>query len=258
MVDVNEAYEEPNDFRNPSGTLVCGICGEPKETEPYANGIRFPILHAHQLQTLVSHKETDEQRAARIKRNRERCFAGEFYEEGQRDWFSAADFETDKDALTECEAFVRSFPESKRTKSGAGLLLFGHVGRGKTFLAGCVANALLDMGYSVLMTSTRRIRSMIERSYGSQNEVIERLCKLDLVILDDMFRDKDTEAGREIVFDVTDALYKMRVPIIVTTNASVESLKYPPEPMRPVVDRVKERCRRVEVTGPNRRQVKAA
>ena len=106
------------------------------------------------------------------------------------------------------------------------------------------------------MTSTRRIRSEIDRTYGSQNDVLDRLCRNDLVVLDDLFRDKDTEAGREVLFTVVDALYKMRVPVIVTTNLSKDSLTFPNEGDAAVVERLKERCRRVEVAGPNRRQVR--
>ena len=36
-------------------------------------------------------------------------------------------------------------------KSNIGLLLFGDVGTGKSFLAGCIANALLDQDVPVLI-----------------------------------------------------------------------------------------------------------
>lgn len=250
------SYEEPGDFRNPEGMLVCGYCGKPKETEPYANGVRFPIVHDHQLQALVRHEETAEELSERIGRNRARCFAGEFAEEGIRDTFDSAALDTDQAALQECQSFVKRFSQERMAKTGAGLILFGQVGRGKTFLAGCVCNALLDEGWRCLMTSTRRIRSEIDRTYGSQNDVLDRLCRNDLVVLDDLFRDKDTEAGREVLFTVVDALYKMRVPVIVTTNLSKDSLTFPNEGDAAVVERLKERCRRVEVAGPNRRQVR--
>lgn len=252
---MNEPYEEPGDFRNPDGVLVCGYCGKPKEHE--VGGVRFPVLHDHQLGSLFRHEETDEEREQRVRRNRERCFGGIFAEEGARDFFDAASPDTDQAALQECQSLVNRFAEERVAKTGSGLILFGQVGRGKTFLAGCICNALTDAGWRCLMTSTSRIRSEIDRSFGSQNDVLEKLCRHDLVVLDDLFRDKDTEAGRELVFSVVDALYKMRVPVVATTNVTADGLTYPPEPMRPVVDRLKERCRRVEVKGPNRRQMSA-
>lgn len=248
-------YAEPGDFEDPEGILVCGFCGRPKEHR--CGGMVFPVVHDHQLRDLSSHRETAEERARRIEANRSRCFAGEFCEEGERDRFELADPDSPFEALQECRSFVATFADQRKGRQGRGMILYGPVGRGKTFLAGCVCNALLDEGWRCLMTSTRRIRGDIERSYGSQNDVVERLCRNDLVVLDDLFRDRDTEAGRETVFTVVDALYKMRVPVIVTTNMRSESLTFPSDADQPVVERLKERCHRIAVEGPNKRQSRA-
>ena len=248
-------YAEPGDFENPDGILICGFCGKPKEVR--CEGVAFPVVHDHQLADMTRHEETDEEKAKRIENNRTRCFAGEFVEEGERDRFELADDDSPQVALQECRTFVATFADQRKGKQGRGMILHGPVGRGKTFLAGCVCNALLDEGWKCLMTSTRRIRGEIERSYGSQNDVLERLCKNDLVVLDDLFRDRDTETGRETVFTVVDALYKMRVPVIVTTNMRADSLTFPSDADQPVVERLKERSHRIAVDGPNRRQSKA-
>ena len=242
---------EPGDFESPDGTLVCGFCGKPKQT---ADG--FPIVHSHQLASLVRHEETQAERAERILRNRGRCFAGEFRGLEGCTLATAAE-DTDRDSAGAVMAYSRDFRAMR--KAGHGLLLFGPVGRGKTFLAACLCNVLLDGGWRCLMTSTRRIRSQVEGAYGSLNSVVESLCRHDLVVLDDLFRDRNTETGREIVFDVVDALYKARVPMVVTTNLSGDSIRYPSQADQPVVDRLKERCRRVEMPAslPNRRQVAA-
>ena len=44
-----------------------------------------------------------------------------------------------------------------RWKNGSGLLIWGDVGTGKSFFAGCIANALLEKGVPVLMTNFSRI-----------------------------------------------------------------------------------------------------
>jgi DNA replication protein DnaC len=38
-------------------------------------------------------------------------------------------------------------------QKNTGLLIWGNVGTGKSFIAGCIANALLDKGIPVLMTN---------------------------------------------------------------------------------------------------------
>ena len=42
-------------------------------------------------------------------------------------------------------------------KNATGLLLWGDVGTGKSFIAGCIANALLDKGVPVIMTNFARL-----------------------------------------------------------------------------------------------------
>ena len=48
-------------------------------------------------------------------------------------------------------AYVEHWKEAYRDNTG--LLLFGDVGTGKSFFAGCIANALLDRDVPVLMTN---------------------------------------------------------------------------------------------------------
>lgn len=244
-------YAEDGDWRDESGKLVCGECGLYKEALAEAGDGRTlvePVLHRHQL----GRPEEDEaQRAARVAGNRRACFSGEFSELAACTFESAAD--PDGWAFSQAEAFCSNFRGTRR--SGEGLILHGPCGRGKTFLAACVCNRLLDAGFRCLFTSTRRIRSQVESRYGSAEAMLSALRRNDLVVLDDLFRDRDTEWGRELVFDVVDSLYASRVPVVVTTNVSKAALACPSPRDQPVVDRLKERCHAVEMSGPNRRQV---
>ena len=244
-------YAEDGDWRDESGKLVCGECGLYKEALAEAADGRVlvePIVHEHQL---ARREEDEAQMASRVAGNRRACFAGGFSD------LAACTFESasrpDPLAFSQAEAFCANFRGTRR--SGEGLILHGPCGRGKTFLAACVCNRLLDAGWRCLFTSTRRIRSQVESRYGSTEAMLSALRRMDLVVLDDLFRDRDTEWGRELVFDVVDSLYASHVPVVVTTNVSRESLAYPREADQPVVDRLKERCHAVEMSGENRRQV---
>ena len=53
--------------------------------------------------------------------------------------------------MDKARAYVENWKEAY--KSNIGLLLFGDVGTGKSFFAGCIANALLDQDVPVLMTN---------------------------------------------------------------------------------------------------------
>ena len=66
-----------------------------------------------------------------------------------------------------------------------GLLLWGGVGTGKSFLAGCIANALMAQEVPVSMTNFARILNELNSSFSGRNEVVDRLCRYPLLIIDD-------------------------------------------------------------------------
>ena len=50
-----------------------------------------------------------------------------------------------------------------------GLLLWGGVGTGKSFLAGCIANALMEQEVSVRMTNFARIMNELNNGFSGRN-----------------------------------------------------------------------------------------
>lgn len=245
-------YWEHGDFEA-DGILICGMCGKPKEIV-YQNGVKFPIIHEHQLERICQKEPDPLEIVQRKERWRRACFAGEFRMLEDECRLSKADADTQPEALEAIDVFKRTMFENKTKKMGRGLIIYGFNGRGKTFIAGCLCNELLDKGYRILMTSTRRLRNQADEKFGSLNSIIEWLVKFDAVCLDDLFADKSTDTGREFMFNIVDALYKMRVPMIVTTNMSREYLMNPSDSDKPTIDRLKERCDKLELIGRNRRQ----
>jgi DNA replication protein DnaC len=53
--------------------------------------------------------------------------------------------------IKKAHSYVDHWQEMKQKNTG--LLIWGNVGTGKSFIAGCIANALLDKGIPVLMTN---------------------------------------------------------------------------------------------------------
>ena len=61
-------------------------------------------------------------------------------------------------------------------KENVGLLLMGPVGTGKSFFAGCIANALLEKGVPVLMTNFSRILNTLSgMHFEDRNQFIDSL-----------------------------------------------------------------------------------
>mgnify|MGYP002510609967 FL=1 len=84
-----------------------------------------------------------------------------------------------------------------------GYLLWGKVGTGKSYFAGCIANALMEREISVCMTNFALILNDLAAIYKDRNEYIDRLCRFPLLILDDFGMERSTE-----YVDRFDALYE--------------------------------------------------
>ena len=144
--------------------------------------------------------------------------------------------------------------------SSTGLLLWGNVGTGKSYIAGCIANALLDKGVPVIMTNFARLLNKLTDMYsGDRNAYIDSFKKYQLMIIDDLGMERDSEFAREQVFSVIDSRYRSQLPMIVTTNLSLEELKDTTDLSKArIYDRVMERCLPIKVNEQNIRELNQA
>lgn len=138
-----------------------------------------------------------------------------------------------------------------------GLLLWGEVGTGKTYFAACIANALVENCVSVKMTNFSTILNDLFYE-NDKNQYINRLNNHNLLIIDDLGIERDTEYALEQVYNIIDARYKSNKPLIVTTNLTITEIKNPIDTThKRIYDRVLEMCVPVKFDGENFRQQKA-
>ena len=142
-------------------------------------------------------------------------------------------------------------------KNSTGLLLWGDVGTGKSFIAGCIANALLDKGVPVIMTNFARLLNKLTDMYaGDRNAYIDSFKRYPLMIIDDLGVERNSEFAREQVFSVIDSRYRSELPMIVTTNLTLEELQQPEDLSRSrIYDRVLERCLPIRINDQNIREL---
>ena len=154
--------------------------------------------------------------------------------------------------------YVQHWEEFLNTSTG--LLLWGNVGTGKSCIAGCIANALLDKGVPVIMTNFARLLNKLTDMYsGDRNAYIDSFKKYPLMIIDDLGVERNSEFAREQVFSVIDSRYRSQLPMIVTTNLSLEELKYTTDLSRTrIYGRVLERCLPIRVNEQNIRELNQA
>lgn len=139
----------------------------------------------------------------------------------------------------------------------AGLVLWGDVGTGKTFFAACIANALVEQNVSVKMTNFSTILNDLF-SESDKNKYLDRLNDHSLLIIDDLGIERGTEYALEQVYNVIDTRYKSGKPLIITTNLTLDELKYPTDiPHKRIYDRVLGMCVPVMFNGTNFRKEEA-
>ncbi len=149
-----------------------------------------------------------------------------------------------------CERYAEKFPQMLRENRG--LLLFGSVGTGKTFAAACIANALMERGFSAVMTS------LVALVDGGSADLMPQINDADLLVLDDLGAERSTDYGLERLYAAVDARYRSGKPVIYTTNLPLEVLKKPRDARYTrIYDRILERCFPVEFRGVSRRKREA-
>lgn len=173
-------------------------------------------------------------------------------------------FEKDNGSVPQLEQARRYADHwQQMQEQGLGLLFWGKPGNGKTFAAGCIANALLETedihGPTVKMTTFGRVLSKLPGMSAPDKEwYLNSFLTCDLLILDDFGMERQTDYAREQVFNIIDGRYLSGKPLIVTTNLSLNELKQPGDiHQQRIYDRVLEMCIPVCFDGESLRQARA-
>ena len=138
-----------------------------------------------------------------------------------------------------------------------GYLFWGPVGTGKSFLADCIANALLEQEVTVKMTNFNTILNDLF-AVEDKTEYISSLNGYELLIIYDLGVERSSEYALENIFSVIDRRYQSRKPSIITTNLPLLQLKQETKiGKKRIYDRILERCISVKIDGISRREAMA-
>lgn len=240
------------DYIGEDGLLYCGKCHTKKQTEVMLFGtIRRPMCLC-KCEAEKRDKEEAERKQADFDRKIKDLRRTGFPESNMQEWTFENDDMTNSRVTNAMKKYVENFDEMK--KQGKGLLLYGSCGTGKTYAACEVANALIDKGYPVLVTNFARIINALQATFEKQ-EYIDSFNRFSLLVIDDLGIERNTEFAKEQVFNIIDSRYRAGLPMIITTNLSIDKIKKPDDIENGrIYDRILERCFPIEVSGQSRRR----
>jgi DNA replication protein DnaC len=127
--------------------------------------------------------------------------------------------------VREVRAYVRAVRE--RLDEGRGIWFAGEVGTGKTTLAMLVSKAAMEADRTVAIYSLPRLLGLLRNSYDedarySLNELLDRLCAVELLHVDDVGAEQSTAWVLEQLYSIVNTRYEDGKAMVLTTN-----LEYP-------------------------------
>ena len=253
FMDHIQVQKEPGleQYRGEDGLIYCGKCHTPVQCRITFEG-RERIMPC----ICKCQKEERERQEQRMKEEEQllyvrRLKATGIQERHLQDWtFASA---TDTPSVQMAKRYTENWKKVKA--ENLGLLLWGDVGTGKSFLAACIANALLEKGVPVLMTNFSKILNQMGAMYSDERyRYIASFNRFSLLIIDDLGIERNTEYALEQVYAVVDERYKAGLPLIITTNLTISQLRNPEDVAHArIYSRVLEMCTPVHVPGHDRR-----
>lgn len=255
-IDANP--EREGDFMK-DGFLHCGKCKEPKRE--YFEWHGHQILTSRDCKCIRDEKERIEkqkqyeEKMARIARLRSVSLMDEVFYKATFKNFDITD--DNRKIYNACAKYCRAFQQM--LEDNQGLLFYGNVGTGKSFAAACIGNYVMSCLSPVVMTSFVKILQQFSSfKNGDEEELIDRLTEPDLLILDDLGAERNTDFALEKVYNVIDSRYRSRKPIILTTNLTLKEMKENTDiRYARIYDRVFEMCYPIKFEGSSRRRIEA-
>ena len=164
---------EPEDYTGEDGLLYCGKCRTPKEAYFPADKATLFGRDRHPAECDCQRAQRMEREAAEQQRKHrdkvEELKRRGFTDPAMREWTFANDNGRNPQMKT-AHFYVEHWEDMKA--GNIGYLLWGSVGTGKSYLAGCIANALMEKEISVRMTNFALILNVIDSRYRSGKPLI--------------------------------------------------------------------------------------
>jgi DNA replication protein DnaC len=166
------------------------------------------------------------------------------------------DIKDGSNLFQECQKYVDGWEQMKT--QGFGFYFWGNVGAGKTHTAAAIANELMEKKQvEVLFLSMPEAVTRVKKTFdtelkGEDARLFDRMKEVELLILDDLGVEKNSEWLTDQMYQIIDHRWKNKKPLIVTTNLSIEDLGMIYKPQ--VASRLCGCCKPIKFTNKDRRK----
>ncbi|HGD2850010.1 TPA: ATP-binding protein [Streptococcus agalactiae] len=223
MTSLKDFVLENDIERN--GHIYCKVCGKRVDGELLDLGFTKFIPRIKCECEIKRDKENEErERLMKISSLKRDCFSSPLQHQYTFEKYLNEKGQAYKVAYN----YAKSFEQMK--EDNVGLLFYGDVGSGKTYLACAIANELIEREQvKVKIMNLSQVINQIQKSAFKldSNEIIDNLSNIPLLILDDLGIERDTSYAREQVYNIINSRYLKGRPTIFTTNLSLEIIQNP-------------------------------
>ena len=244
------------------GLKYCAKCKTPKQFIRVVDGVTkiYPTRCECEEREYQARKQTEE----KVKRDFELKMKAEKLRNSgiAVKQYHSYTLEADDNKTPEITAKIKDYIDNfaKYALTGEGLMLYGGIGTGKTFLAMCVANALIDKGYKVYATSLSEIARQLRDFYKAESR-FKALMDYKLIVLDDLGTESAMPSTMEIIYQVIDGWTSRNIPLVITTNLTPEIFEQAKNggasiDAARVSSRILEKCQPIRVNAIKRRDLK--
>ncbi|HEN0280678.1 TPA: ATP-binding protein [Streptococcus agalactiae] len=220
--DVEYAYDPEKEYIK-DGHAYCKVCHERKDGKVMGFfGSKMIFKISCKCDRDREAREKERQKQIEIERLKSSCFTSMIQ------WaYTFENYrEKENQSLIIAKNFVKDYELMK--KENIGLLFYGSVGSGKTYLACSIANALIEQyQISVKIRNFAQIINELQKSSFDfdKNAYIESLVNTSVLILDDLGIERDTSYAKEQVYNIVNSRYLKQKPTIFTTNLSYDTIQ---------------------------------
>lgn len=246
--DIEYTYDAEKEYIK-DGHAYCKVCHEQKDGKVLEFfGKKMIFKNSCQCDKDREEREKERQKKMDIERLKSSCFNSTIQWSYTFENYQGAE----NQSLIIAKNFVKDYEQMK--KENIGLLFYGSVGSGKTYLACCIANALIEQ-YQIGVKIRNFAQIINELQKGGfdfdKNEYIESLVNTSVLILDDLGIERDTSYAKEQVYNIVNNRYLKQKPTIFTTNLSYDTIANCTESVeyQRIYSRIIEMCIPVMVVG---------